>query len=670
MKTRLLIPALLLAVAVNAQNFKFGKISKEELLEKKHPSDSASSAAILYKKGRTYMDYDANQGWLYKHEVEARIKIYTVEGYDWATVLIPYYHPGSGGREKVFIQKAYTYNLVEGKIEKQKLRREGEFDENRNKRWHIKKITMPDVKEGSVLEYKYTITSPYISSLPEWKFQYRIPVNYMEYNVVTPEYFNYKQFQKGFFPIKREESRKNVSKTIRYEYQEAGTSAVGGYRTRTETLEYQETTIAYEAKNIPALKDEKYVNNINNFRLTVSHELSYTKFPWAPLKYYSQTWEDVTKKIYESAYFGEQLNKKTYFEEDINALLDGVTTPVEKIVHIFNYVQHKMNWNERYGYGCDKGVKKAYKESTGNAAEINLMLTAMLRHAGIDANPVLVSTRNHGIPLFPTIEGFNYVIAAVEMEGNIMLLDATDKNTIPNILPIRDLNWYGRLIRKGGSSTEVQLFPTKSSKATVFLHANIHEDGSVEGKYRYQCTDYNAMLARKSYKVLNKEKYLENIEKKYSGIEVSDYKATDVNKRAKPFQEEFSFIKENQCDVIGDKIYFSPMLFFASTENPFKSEKREFPVDFQFPKMTKYMINIQIPEHYTIESAPEPALIKLPDNLGTFKYNIAKTPDKLQVFVSWEINEAIISPLYYESLKEYFKMLVEKETEKVVLTKI
>jgi hypothetical protein len=57
---------------------------------------------------------------------------------------------------------------------------------------------------------------------------------------------------------------------------------------------------------------------------------------------------------------------------------------------------------------------KAYKDKTGNVAEINLMLTAMLRYAGLNANPVLVSTRSNGIAMFPNRTAFNYVIAAVE----------------------------------------------------------------------------------------------------------------------------------------------------------------------------------------------------------------------------------------------------------------
>jgi hypothetical protein len=52
---------------------------------------------------------------------------------------------------------------------------------------------------------------------------------------------------------------------------------------------------------------------------------------------------------------------------------------------VFNHVKN-LKWNGYYGYSCNDGVKKKYKDKTGNVAEINLMLTAMLRYANLNAN--------------------------------------------------------------------------------------------------------------------------------------------------------------------------------------------------------------------------------------------------------------------------------------------
>jgi hypothetical protein len=386
--------------------------------------------------------------------------------------------------------------------------------------------------------------------------------------------------------------------------------------------------------------------------------------------YYNQSWESVAKKVYEYDSFGRELNRTDYFEADLKPLLATATTPGEKTGIILNFIRQKINWNGNFGIGCDKGVKEAYKNGTGNVAEINLMLTAMLRSAGVKANPVLVSTRAHGIPLFPTVDGFNYVISAIEIENGLILLDATSKYSEPNVLPERALNWFGRLVRKDGSSSQVSLMPVNLSKELVTLNFDLKDDGTLSGKYRKQYTDHAALLFRQHHNGLEEAKYQEQIENAFGDIEIDAYEVENKFDLGKPVIESFSFIKENGMDVIGDKIYFSPLFFLAEKENPFKLEHREFPVDFSFPRSKKFMININLPEGYAVSSLPEQGLVKLPDDLGSFKYLISNKDKALQVVVNADINVAIIGPNYYDVLKEFYKQLVEKETEKIVLSRI
>lgn len=123
---------LLLISNVTAQEFKLGKVSIAELQEKTHPNDTAAAAAILYKKGSSRIEYNQNDGFVTVTDVETRIKIYKKEGYSWVTHKVWYYN-NSNISEKVSFSDAITYNLVDGKIEKTKLKSEGIFDEVRNK---------------------------------------------------------------------------------------------------------------------------------------------------------------------------------------------------------------------------------------------------------------------------------------------------------------------------------------------------------------------------------------------------------------------------------------------------------------------------------------------------------------------------------------------------------
>jgi hypothetical protein len=666
MKKFAIIVFILSVCYANAQQFELGKVTKEELEQKAHPLEPDADAAILYQSGTTFMDFDEKDGFVLVTESEIRIKIYTKEGYDWANKSVRYYI-GGNSTEKVSFSKAVTYNLVNGAIEKSKLKSEGEFDEKANKFWGVKKIAMPGVKEGSVIEYKYRITSPYMSSFPTWTFQSTIPVNYSKYVTKIPEYYTYKSNFRGYvYPVKQETSEDKT-----YTYTSKDRSA-NGYITNTtftnESIKYKESITTYTVQKAPSMKEENYVSNIRNYLSSIEHELSMTRFPNSPIKNISMNWDDVVKSIYDAENFGAELKKNGYFEQDLPAVIAGLNTGEEKTVAIFNFVKNRMNWNEYFGYTCDDGVKKAYKDKVGNTAEINLMLTAMLRAAGISANPVLVSTRSNGIALFPNRTAFNYVVCAVEANNKIVLLDATDKYALPDIMPVRALNWIGRVIRENGSSAEVDLMPKSNSKDVVNVMASLESDGKLKGKVRDQYFDYNAFLYRSNYNGLSKDTYLEKLEKKYTGIEIEEYNAT-TDDFSKPVTESFSFVHSNLSEIIGDKIYIPALLFFASDENPFKQEKREYPVDFIFPHQDKYAFTISLPAGYGVESLPAPASITMGD-LGTFKFNITATATQIQIASSYDINEAVIAAEDYETLKNFFKAMIEKQNEKIVLKKI
>ncbi|GIQ60212.1 hypothetical protein Flavo103_33480 [Flavobacterium collinsii] len=658
---------LLCMFKVTAQEFKPGKVSVAELEEKVHPKDSSAAAAILYRKGIARIEYDETEGFVVVTEVETRIKIYKKEGYDWANQKV-WYRNESGFKEKVTFSDAVTYNLVGGKIEKTKLKSDGVFDEAVNKNRSQKKITMPNVKEGSVIEFRYVLRCPSDRLIREWEFQTSIPVNYSEFTTYIPEYYVFNSRQKGYiFPkLTVEKALKTI--TLRSKERSEGMNSTTVFST--DKINYTETRTTYVAKDFPAMKEEAFVNNIDNYVSSIQHELSMTKHLNAQLKMYSTDWNSVVKTIYEYDDFGPELNKTGYFEEDLKGVLVGKNTPDEKILAILDYVKTNVKWNDYGGYSCDSGVKKAYKEKSGNIADINLMLTAMLRYAGLTANPVLVSTRSNGISLFPNRTAFNYVIAAVETPNGNVLLDASDKFSTPGVLPLRALNWYGRLIRKDGSSEEVDLMPKKASNDIVFMNYTIDPEGKVTGKTRRQCTDYNAMITRANISGLKEEEYLEKLENLNNKIEISEYSKTNEKNILLPIVETYSFTGNNLCEVIGGKIYVSPMLFFANNENPFKQEVREYPVDFGFPFMDKYNITLQIPEGFTAETLPAPAVINMQDDLGSFKFNIAANDNLLQITIQHQINAAIVTTEQYEMLKEYYKGMIAKETEKIVLKRI
>ena len=663
---KLIVLALFFSLNLFSQKYELGKVTVEELNQKAFPSDTSAVAAILFNVGEARIEYSQNNGFEITTTVKTKIKIYKKEGYEWANKAVKYYI-GGNVEEKLSFSDAATYNLVDGKVVKTKLKSDGEFTEKANKFWGRKKITLPNVKEGSIIEFEYSLKSESFGSLDIWEFQSSIPVVYSEYKTFIPEYYVFKPLLKGYLSPKVVKEVANKSVVLRSSQRGGGRIVQTEYSS--DQINYSETRTTYTLSNIPALKDESFVNNIRNYIASVEHELTSIQFPGEAYKSYSTDWETVVKTIYDNDNFGPELSKSGYFEKDLDAVLVGTNSLEEKLAAIFVFVKSRMNWNEFYGYSCDAGVKKAYQEKVGNAAEINLMLTAMFRHVGFEANPILISTRGNGVSFSPSRTAFDYVISGVELNGQVVLFDATNKFSLPNILPIRDLNWFGRIIRKNGSSSTVDLMPKSNSKEVVNVMAEIKSDGEVTGKMRDLYFDYNGYIYRDNNNGITKESIVERIEKKHQGLEISDYDVQNNSDLTKPIVESFSFLTTNAVEIIGDKMYFSPLLFLALTENPFKQEIRQYPIDFVFPHQDKYTISIKIPEGYTFETVPQSIALALPENLASFKYNISNTDNQIQLTFVTDINQAIIGSEYYEAVKEFFKEMVNKNTEKVVLKK-
>ncbi|WP_299557036.1 DUF3857 domain-containing protein [Seonamhaeicola sp.] len=672
MRILTMVLSLCFVASAFSQNYKFGKVSKEELEETVCSIDSTANAAYLYKYRKSYFEYIQGEGFVLKTEIQERIKLYNQEGFDYATEQIRLYKGHGGSEEKVSQIKAYTYNLENGKIIESKLNKSDIFKSKASKYTNEVKFTMPNLKPSSVIEYKYEISSPFLSNVDEFIFQHNIPVKKLEARFDVPEYFNFKVNIKGFLSVVPKVENERGSITFNNKTRTSsgqGLSAVTRTNYSTSKVDFNKQVNTYSLENVPALRDEPYVNSINNYRSSVKYELSYTKFPNATIETYSTTWEDVVKRVYKSSSFGEELKKTAYFQKDIDALISSVSDPAERVVLIFDFVKSQVKWNGYYGFYADD-VRKAYKDHVGNSGDINLMLTAMLRHAGLNANPVLVSTRTHGIPLFPTREGFNYVVTWVKLpDGSVTLLDATNKYSVPNVLPFRVLNWQGRIVAKNGGSGLIDLYPKTKSKNAMNMMVKIDEEGTLEGSFRSVRTNHRALSFRNSYNGADKDAYLEKLENRYNGIEISDYEVKNDKELLKPIIESYKFVKESQADIIGDKMYFSPLFYLKTSENPFKLEKREFPIDFGYPSITSHRVTINIPDGYKIESIPEAAAIRLPDNLGSFQFKILSRGNTIQVSVTSQINESIISPIHYEALKEYFNTFIRKEAEQIVLTK-
>ena len=165
---------------------------------------------------------------------------------------------------------------------------------------------------------------------------------------------------------------------------------------------------------------------------------------------------------------------------------------------MFNHVKSSISWNGIENWGSIDGIKKAWKNKTGNSAEINAILYNLLKKSGVKAYPMLVSTRENGIlnPSFVNIFQVNNLVTYVPVDSTkYYVLDASNKYNTYNQIPYNLLNSYGLTLDKENDKyTMVYIKSFIPARESVSISAEIAANGIMRGNsmilsYNYHKTD-------------------------------------------------------------------------------------------------------------------------------------------------------------------------------------
>ncbi|MGE4288427.1 MAG: DUF3857 domain-containing protein [Salinivirgaceae bacterium] len=659
--------ALTISLGVYAQKapIKFGKLSKDEIDLRVYDKDTAAVAIVLCDFGTSDFTYSDNSGLMYLYKRNIRIKILKKEGYHKANFEIPirkkYDNPGR--------IRGLTFNFDEGKTEKVKLENNQVFTDDINKYWDLIKFEMPAVKEGSIIDVEYSILSE-LYDIRNWNFQDDIPTLYSEYRVTIPEYFHYKQLEKGYIPID-EKSTNNRTVTQTGTENQRSTGLVTTSRVQNYNFSYNVTDYFFISKHVPAFYEENYMTSEKNYITSIEFELGSVKWPNRPVKNYTNTWEAINKELLFDTDFGNRINGAGFLKDKL-ALIESLNpNPEAKIAAVYDLIRNGISWNGRYSiYSFDNN--KAWNEGSGTVGDINLLLVAALKRLGFEANPVLLSTRTNGLihPAQIILDQFNYVIASVLIDNKTILLDATDRHTPAGLLPERCLNGQGRQIDKNGGSW-VDLLPASTHRKSYQTIFTIEPDLSLKGNIIEKHEGYSALENRKDMQNYNStEAYLEEYQKRFQTFSLELDSVSGVAQLNEPLYLSYSFETDVPVDAAGNLLMINPILIGKTQTNPFKLPERAYPVDFSFPRTTTYMGTITIPDGYAVDNLPQNKRMILPENKAAFIYSIQHSGNNITILTKFDINKVTFLPEDYENLKLFYNQVIEAQAEDIILKKL
>ncbi len=665
--------ATFLTIGINSfsqdKHLKFGKIDKASLEMEVYEKDTSASAVILADYGSTEIKYNTtSESFYYEFIRHRRIKILKKDGYDWANHNVLIYHDNTG-RETITNIKGYSYNLENEKVVKNKLNKDAIFNEKHSEHWNEVRFALPNVKEGTVLEYSYHIISGFLFNFRSWQFQYSIPGIWSEYTISVPEYFNYKKLSQGYLAFSSYDNRTITGVISITNKSRTGLDRVAKTTYTTNKIQYNKYIDEWIIRDIPAFISESFLTTSRDYVSKMDFELASIKYPNSPIEPIMNTWQKLNTRLLEYDQFGRQINKSRFIKNQVAAIAANNQTAESKMKAIYDHVKDKVSWNDENKIYITTSLESAYDKGSGSSADINLILVCMLKEAGFNANPVILSTRNHGRVsehLPPHLSKFNYVIAHVSTGGKEYLLDATVKGLPMSSLPFNCLNGKGRIISKTNPGW-VDLRNKEKYCQKTLVNLSINADSEVEGEIRRTYIGYDALGIRSKYSKLGKKEFVEDIINDNENLAIANVAIENIKTVDDNVNIKYEVAPEGYFMNTGKLIYIDPMLDEKTDENPFKLEKREYPVDFGCPIEEVYMFNLKIPEGYSVEELPKTSMVTLPKNGGVFKYSVTTMNNKVTVMSLIKIKQQVFLPDEYEFIKKFFDIVVAKQSEKIVL---
>ncbi len=624
----------------------FGSLSQEEVDLKEYALDKDAEAVVIFDIAKSHFPRVENS-FDVTFERTTRIKILSEAGIKWAEVEIPFYQE-EGLKEIIFDIQAFSYNFEGNQIEKTPLDVSNTYNEKLNEHWMVKKFAIPNVKAGSIIEYRYKIDSPYKFNLRDWEFQWRIPVVHSEYEVHMIPFYEYSWLLQG--------SNRFDDKV----------TAVDRTDRQFGSVTFRDKIHRYIMKNVPAFDNEAFITSINDYIIKLDFQLSRINYPNGSALNIMTTWKEMIRSMVGYKDFGKYQNKAEKLASKLldQKMLEGKTEK-EKFEYVLDYVKNNFNWNQTYGYYTTKSASKFVEHKFGNVAEVNLFTIGLLKKAGIEAYPVLISTRSHGKIKYdyPFSHFFNYVVILSNIEGQTILSDATEALGLNNRIPTRCINDKGLIINKEKVEW-VGLECLFLSEINTLMEMEIGEENVLTSQITQTSTEYDALASRYNYSG-DIQSVREKLEEDGYRIEEESIAIKNLKSKGKPFAIKYQL--ETKPEVVGNKIYLAPFLKETPSDNPFKQKRRTYPVDMVYPKKRFYETVVKIPEGYQVDFLPKNQ--KINNELFELNYSVTPTEGKITVQFGYTFKKTLYTSSQYSKVKFYYGEILNKGNEKIVLVK-
>lgn len=643
-KTLILLTLLVIIIGAAAQKKlpDYGEIALADLQLKNCSFEPEAPAMKLFDVQEVQFELYVYGHTRFKTERRTRIKIFNEKGYKYASVKIPFLSKRGYGKIKDL--SGIVYNLdAEGKIVTEKLDKDDFFKEKAGGNIGIVNFTFPNLKPGSVIEFRYTTIEKEIMQLDPWIVQDEIPVAYTSNIIITPSLSRVVEKAYGIETIK------------------PVVSMFGVGNARRKTVYSKENVISFQPE--PFMSSQK--DNLG--------KVVYLLFPYGNSIFSHESspdvlWESTGSRFLRSAFFKEQIQTVIPGTEAIIDSAKKLLTTEDKISYVYETVKNRMPDKAEQSINATS-LKEVWESREANSAEVNLILLNLLEKAGVNAYAMFISTRENGKVSkdFPSLGQLNGIDILAVDSNTYYVLDANLKFQSFKTPPLNILNREALLL----SPDSIQWIAINDDrpllKQNITVFAELNKNGVIEGTANYQHFDYARAYILDTTDTEEKEGDKKFLDKKIPGLTILSATQENKGNDREPLIETVEFTYELQQS---DNFYFiAPQFLFSKRENPFIKEKRNTDIDFGCNQKLVFNIALMIPDSFEVDHLPKNTLVRAPDSSFSFKRMVSASGNSISFLQVFEVKRPVFEKGEYPGIQEFFKRMHALMAEEIVLKK-
>ncbi len=610
---------------------KWGKASPEILQMKIFPQDSSADAVVLFD----VCTMQITPLYTLDYNRHVRLKILTEKGKEHADIYLTCWHD-----DKLTNIEAQSL-APDGKIVK--IKKQDIFEESWKDNWKRKKLAIPAVQVGSVIEYRYTLNSKYITFLEPWDFQCELFTQLSQITLLVPPDLQYTAFIRNY--MEDPEPSKEIIQTYDGPY----------------------GRFIWRLTDLPAVPDEPYMRAVEDYTTALVFQIKgivingFTK----PLL---KDWKSLAESVRES-HWRCKLNGEV--KKILAGLATDAMTETEKAQAIHRWVRDQIVTENKDSSSPQRTTEQILTGKKATASEKNLLFVNMARETGLQAQPLLLSTRNNGRCQgdFPQLLQFNYTAAWIGDSATGYLVDTSEKFNPLELPNEQCLVEQGLLIEKDDGKI-ISIPPSKTgSITTVHTSGSLSETGALTASSILRYEGYTAAAMRRHLeKENNKDYFTQMITGRFTDGKLDSFQVHQATADDIPLAVTLHYSVPEFAQQVGERLLITMPFVNGLKKNPFIHQKREFPVEFPYYGVESEEITLTLPTGYSLVEKPTPMQRSIDGAKYAFIHNTES--GVLTIQRQMLVKKTVFIPREYAALRTLFGDAVAAEQQTLLIGKI